>query len=74
MAAGNEFKLSKSEQVSYENIFSSILTPFTSLTVGEEIGQGEWVSINFQIINMLSDLEKDWRCVYIYIIKYICIL
>lgn len=31
---------SESERASYEKIFSSILVPFASLTVGEEIGQG----------------------------------
>ena len=32
--------LSETERTSYEKIFSSILVPFASLAVGEEIGQG----------------------------------
>ena len=33
-------RLSDADRSSYENIFSSILVPYTALTVGEEIGQG----------------------------------
>ena len=38
------FTLSEADRTSYENFFSSILVPFASLTVGEDIGQGmQWV-------------------------------
>ena len=34
------FTLSEADRTSYEKVFSSILVPFASLTVGEDIGQG----------------------------------
>ena len=35
------FTLSEADRTSYEKVFSSILVPFASLTVGEDIGQGK---------------------------------
>ncbi len=34
------FQLSDADRSSYEKVFSSILVPYTALTIGEEIGQG----------------------------------
>ncbi len=36
-----DIRLNDADKSSYEKIFSSILVPYTALTVGEEIGQGE---------------------------------
>ncbi len=35
------YQLSDTDRRSYEKVFSSILVPYTALTVGEEIGQGK---------------------------------
>ncbi len=35
-----DIRLSDADRSSYEKIFSSILVPYTALTVGEVIGQG----------------------------------
>ncbi len=36
----DDVRLSDTEMRSYEKVFSSILVPYTALTIGEEIGQG----------------------------------
>ncbi len=36
----DDIRLSDADKSSYEKIFSSILVPYTTLTVGEVIGQG----------------------------------
>ncbi len=38
--ATDDIRLSDADRRSYEKVFSSILVPYTALTVGEEIGQG----------------------------------
>ncbi len=43
IALTNDFQLSDADSRSYEKVFSSILVPYTSLTIGEEIGQGACV-------------------------------
>ena len=40
----DKFILSDTERTSYEKTFSSILVPFASLAVGEDIGQGMFVN------------------------------
>ncbi len=37
---GLNFQLSDADRSSYEKVFSSILVPYTALTIGEEIGKG----------------------------------
>ncbi len=39
----DDFQLSDADRKSYEKVFSSILVPYTALTIGEEIGQGACV-------------------------------
>ncbi len=36
----DDFQLSDTDRSSYEKVFSSILVPYTALTIGEEIGHG----------------------------------
>ncbi|XP_064397081.1 tyrosine-protein kinase Mer-like [Halichondria panicea] len=40
LSGTDDIRLSDADRSSYEKIFSSILVPYTALTVGEEIGQG----------------------------------
>ena len=37
----NDISLSEADRKSYEKTFSSIIVPYTSLAIKEEIGQGE---------------------------------
>ncbi len=45
VALTDDFQLSDAERRSYEKVFSSILVPYTALTIGEEIGQGACVCV-----------------------------
>ena len=50
--------LSEADRQSYEKVFSSILVPYASLTVGEEIGQG-WFVVGVETVQavILSNEE-----------------
>ncbi len=37
----NAVQLSNADRRSYEKVFSSIIVPYTALTIGKEIGRGE---------------------------------
>ncbi len=61
----NDFQLSDTDRRSYEKVFSSILVPYTALTIGEEIGQGACVGVSVRAQqlkqqNFVVQLKCNW--------------